>query len=105
MLQKAYGESTLSETRAYEWYSAFKSDRDVVEDLSPSGQPPTSSTEINIAKVKEMVTENRHLSLREIAAEHSVSHESIRITLNDCFGMKRIAARLVPKDHFTRISL
>ena len=24
MLQKAYGESTLSKTRAYEWYSAFK---------------------------------------------------------------------------------
>ena len=25
MLQKAYGESTLSEIRAYEWYNAFKS--------------------------------------------------------------------------------
>ena len=31
MLQKAYGESTLSKTRAYEFYSAFKSGRDVVE--------------------------------------------------------------------------
>ena len=47
MLQKAYDKSTLSKTRAYEWYSAFKSDRDVEEDLS----------------------------LREIAAERSVSHE------------------------------
>ena len=34
MLQKAYCESTLSKTRAYEWYSAFKSGRDAVEDLS-----------------------------------------------------------------------
>ena len=40
-----------------------------------------------------MVTENGHLSLREIAAELSVSHESIHTILNDCFGMK-----LVPKD-------
>ena len=36
-----------------------------------------------------MVTKNSHLSLREIAAELSVSHESIRIILNDCLGMKR----------------
>jgi len=55
-------------TRAYEWYSAFKSGRDVVEDLPRSGRPSTSSTELNIAKVKEMVTENRRLSLKEIAA-------------------------------------
>ena len=59
-LQKAYGESTLSKTRAYEWYSAFKSGRDMVEDLPHSGRPSTSSTGVNIAKEKEMVTENRH---------------------------------------------
>ena len=52
-----------------------------------------------------MVTENCHLSSREIAAELSVSRESIRTILNDCLGMKRVAARLVPKDHFTRLSL
>ena len=62
MLQKAYGEPTLSKIRAHEWYSAFKSDRDVVKDLPRSGRPSKSSTEVNIAKVKEMVTENRHLS-------------------------------------------
>ena len=98
MLQKVYGESTLSKTRAYEWYRAFKSGRDVMEDLPGSGRTSTSSTEVNIAKLMEMVTENRHLSLREIAGELSVSHESIRTISNDCFVMKRVAARLVPKD-------
>ena len=51
-LQKAYGESTLSKTRAFELYSAFKSGRDVVEDLPHSGRPSTSSTEVNITKDK-----------------------------------------------------
>ena len=104
MLQKAYGESSLSKTRAYEWYSAFKSGRDVVKDLPRSARLSTSATEV-IAKMKEMVTENRHLSLREITAKLSVSHESIRTILNDCLGMKRIDARLVPKDHLTKLSL
>ena len=70
-----------------------------MEDLPRFGRPSTSSTEVNIAKVKEMVTENRHLSLREIATELSVSHESIRTILNDCLGIKHVAARLVPKSH------
>ena len=105
MLQKAYGESTLSKARVYEWYSAFKSGRDVVEDLPRCGRPSTTSIEVNMAKVKEIVTENHHLCLREIFAELAVSHESIRTILNDCLSMKRVAARLVPKDHLSRLSL
>ena len=64
-----------------------------MEDLPRFGRPSTPSTEVNIAKGEEMVTtENSHLSLREIAAELYVSHESIRTILNDCLGMKRVAA-------------
>ena len=105
MLEKANGESISSKTRAYEWYSAFKSGRDVVEDLTRSRRPSTSSTEINIAKVKEIVAENRHLSLREIAAEQSVSYDSICTILNDCLDIKRVSTRLDPKDNLTRLSL
>ena len=68
------------------------------EDLPRSSRPSTSSTEVNIAKVQEIVTKNRHLSLRDIAAALSVSHESLRTILNDCFGMKRVAAGLIPKE-------
>ena len=105
MLQKAHGESTLSKTRAHEWYSAFKSRRDFVEDLPRSDQRSTCSTEVNIAKVKEMVTKNHHSSLREIAAELYVSHELTRTILNECLGIKCVSARLVPKDHLTRLPL
>ena len=105
MLQKVYSESTSSKTCAYEWHNAFKSGRDVVEDLPRCGRLIASSTQVNIAIVEEMVTESRHLSLREIAAELYVFRESIHTILNDWLGMKRVAARLVPKDHLTRLSL
>ena len=45
-----------------------------MEDLPRSGRLSPSLTEVNIAKMKEMVTESRYLSSREIAAELSVSH-------------------------------
>ena len=46
-----------------------------------------------------MVTENRHLSLREIAADFSVSHELIRTILNDCLGMK---LKSIPENAFKK---
>jgi hypothetical protein len=82
MLQKACGESTLSKSRAYEWYKASKGGRDVMEVLPRSGRPSTSATEVNIAKVREIVTENTHSTLREIVVELFASHELIRTILN-----------------------
>ena len=50
MLQKAYTESNLSKTRAYEWYGAFISGRDVVEDSSRSGRPSTLQLKLRSIK-------------------------------------------------------
>ena len=69
-----------------------------MEDLPRSDRLSTSSTEVNIAKVKEMVTENRHFKLREITDEISVSHELISTILNDYLGMECVVARLFLKD-------
>lgn len=98
MLQKAYGDQTLTQPWAYKWYKAFKDGRDTVDDLPRSGRPSTSNTEKNVDKIEEMIMENRHLSLREIAQDVNMSHESVRNILVDVLGMRRVAARLVPKD-------
>lgn len=44
MLEKAYSDSVLSKTRAYEWYKAFREGREIVEDMPRSGQPSNSKT-------------------------------------------------------------
>nr|APL98296.1 truncated putative DD34D transposase [Bactrocera tryoni] len=96
MLQKAFGESALSKTRTYEWYRAFKEGRETVEDMPRSGRPSTSVTDDNVEKVKEIVAENSHVSLREIAHKLEMSHESVRTIMHEKLGMQRVAARLVP---------
>lgn len=70
----------------------FGSDRDVIEDLTCSGRPSTSATE-----VKEIVIGNSLSTLRK-SVELSVSHVLIRTILNNHFGIKHVAAQLVPKD-------
>ncbi|KOC58774.1 Putative uncharacterized protein FLJ37770, partial [Habropoda laboriosa] len=96
--QKAYGESCLSKTQTYEWYKAFKEGREEVQDLPRSGRPSTISTDENIEKIKKTVIENRRLSVREVARELEMSHMSVRNILTEVLGMRRVAARLVPKE-------
>lgn len=98
MLQKTYGESCMSKTQAYEWYKAFKEGREVVIDLPRSGRPSTSTNDENIDKIKKLVLKNRRMSLRELAQEVNISFKSVHNIMTDILGMKRVAARLVPKE-------
>ncbi|KAG5333497.1 GVQW3 protein, partial [Acromyrmex heyeri] len=45
MLQKCYGDDTLSKTQ---WYERFKSGREAVEDDARPGRPSTSKTDENV---------------------------------------------------------
>lgn len=65
MLEKAYGDSCLSKTRAYGWYKEFKKGRKDVEDLPRSGRPATASRNENIENIKSTVTDNPNISIRE----------------------------------------
>lgn len=48
MLQKVYGEWTLSKTYASEQYKTFKNGRDKMEDMPRFGGPSTSLNELEI---------------------------------------------------------
>lgn len=98
MLEKSFGDSIMSKSRAFQWYRAFKEGREVVDDLPRPGRPTSSTNEENVEQVKKLVLENRRYSLREMAKELNISHESIRMILCDVLGMRRIASRLVPRD-------
>lgn len=73
MLQKCYGDNSLSKTTTFEWYSRFKSGRESVEDDPHPGRPSTSKTSDNVEKIKSMILENRHLTIRELAEETKIS--------------------------------
>ncbi|XP_037942851.1 protein GVQW3-like [Teleopsis dalmanni] len=92
IVQKAYGDSSMSRTQAYEWYKSFKEGRGVIEDL-----PSTSNTEENVPKIKKIVLEDRRMTEREIARDLNISYGSVHHILRNILGMTRVAARLVPK--------
>ncbi|XP_037946086.1 uncharacterized protein LOC119678365 [Teleopsis dalmanni] len=97
MVQKAYGDSSMSRTQAYKWYKSFKEGREVIKDLPRSGRPSTSNTEENVAKIKKIVLEDRRMTKREIARDLNISNGSVYHILHDILGMRRVGARFVPK--------
>ncbi|XP_037931402.1 protein GVQW3-like [Teleopsis dalmanni] len=97
MVQKAYGDSSMSRTQAYEWYKSFKEGREVIKDLPRSGRPSTSNTEENVAKNKKIVLEDLRMTKNVIALDLNILNGPVHHILHDILDMRRAAARLVPK--------
>ncbi|KAG5328011.1 GVQW3 protein, partial [Acromyrmex charruanus] len=97
MLQKAYGDSSLSKSQVYEWYKLFKEGREIVEDLPRSGRPLTSNTDKNVDKVKKIVLTNRRVSEREIISTLNISNGLVHYILTRALDLRCVQTRLVPK--------
>ena len=63
-----------------------------------SVQPATSRTEENIAKVRQIVRENRQLTVRSIAEQVNVDRETVRQFLTEDLDMRKVCAKMVPKE-------
>ena len=90
MLTKVYGESAMSKTRVYEWYKRFQ---DGCEDFEDDERPRTSTTNENVEKVKEMVMNDRRITIREVADDVGISIGSCNGIFSNVLGMKRVAAK------------
>lgn len=98
MLEKFFGNDALKKTAVYQWHERFILDRESVEDDERSGRPSTSKTDENIDKVKEMLAENRKLTIRELTDDLNISYGSVQDIMVNDLGLRYVAAKLVPKD-------
>lgn len=96
MMQKCFGDGALSQRKTYKWFNRFKDGRE--DDDGRVGRPKTSKTDENVEKIKEMLNENRNLTIREIAEQMNSSYGSVQSILQNDLGLKRVAAKLVPKE-------
>ena len=61
------------------------------------GRPSTSITDENIEAVKKMILYNRRITIRELANDVGISFDLCQTIFMDVLGMKREAAKIVPK--------
>jgi len=87
----------MKKTAVYKWVKRFSEGRESVTDEERSGRPATSRTEENIAKVRQIVRENRRLTVRSIAEQVNIDRETVRKILTEDLDMRKVCARMVPK--------
>ena len=66
MLQKAFGDNAMSQSKTFLWYKRFKDGRTSVDDDECSGRPSTSTTPENIANVREAILADRRQTIHDV---------------------------------------
>ena len=96
MLQAAFGESCQSRSKTFDWYSRFKKRRRFFEDDPRPGRQSTSHTEETVARVREIIRADRHLTIREVAEDVGIAFGTCQKILTEDLQMRRVSAKFVP---------
>jgi len=97
MLQKAFKEQALSCARVFEWFSRFKKGDLSIEDQPHTGRPSSSWKDENITKIREKLNEDLCYTIDELLEVTGVSWSSVQRILTQDLGMRRVAAKFVPR--------
>lgn len=96
MLVQVYGREAVSRKCVYEWFKRFREGKETTEDEPRSGRPSTSRTPEMIEKVRQMLAQDRRLTLRLIAEELGISKDTAHTIIRDDLGKRKICSRFVP---------
>ncbi|KAI6646834.1 Transposase [Oopsacas minuta] len=91
-----FGGQSPTQSNIYKWYRQFRLGHTSLDAESRSGRPITAVTEENIDKVSKLVTEDRQITVTQLAFEVSVSSGTIETILHQHLGLKRVWSKLVP---------
>lgn len=95
---KVHGDSALSRAQVFRWHKEFKEGRESVEDEARSGRPVEMRNDANAQCVCALIHKDRRLTVRMLASELGMNRETVRQILTDDFGMKKLCAKMVPKN-------
>ena len=98
MLVQVYGDNAMKKTAVHKWVKRFSEGRESVTDEERSGRPATSRTEENIAKVRQILRENRRLTVRSIAEQVNIYRETVRKIVTEDLDMRKVCAKMVPNE-------
>ena len=97
MIQQGFGDQSLSRTQVFQWHARFKAGRTSVDNDEHTGRPTSWTTPETIARIQEIIRQDRRRIIRDIAEEVDIGHGTCQRVLMEELGMQRVAAKFVPR--------
>jgi len=96
MLKTAFGEQAMGRSQTFQWFSWFKAGRTPIDDDERSGRSVSSSTPEMIERVRQIVREDRCITIDEVSMLVGISHGTCHKILTEDLKMRRVASKFVP---------
>ena len=100
-LTQDFGGSVPSRATVHKWFKESKKGRQSLEDKSRAGCLHTAVMDKNFTAVRKLITEDPHITYREIEATLEIESTLINTILHKYLQIKKICARWVPNS-FTK---
>ena len=81
----------------FQWYAQFKTGRTSADDGKHTGRPTSCTTPETVARIQELVRQDRRRTIRDIAEEVEVGYGTCQRVLKEELGIHRVAAKFVPR--------
>jgi hypothetical protein len=97
MIQQAFGDQIMSCTQVFQWYVWFKTGHTSVDDDEHTGRPTSCTTPETVAQIQELICQDQHQTIHDIAEEVAIGYETYQQVLTKELGMHHVAAKVVPR--------
>ena len=94
-IQQGFGYQSLSRTQVFEWHVRFKTGRTSVDDDEHTGRPTSCTTPETVARIQELIRQDRYRTIRDIAEEVEVGYGTCQRVLTEKLCMHRVADKFV----------
>lgn len=95
-LTNVFGYEIAGFSTIKKWCSKIDENAFSLSDVAKSGRPSTSHLENNVQKVNNLITNNKHLSTRQIAAELDLNKETVRQILKNDLERRKVCSIWIP---------
>jgi len=97
MIQQAFRDQSLSRAQVFQWHAWFKTGRTSVDDDKHTGRTSSCTTPETVARIQELVRQDRHWTIHNIAEEVGIGYGTGQQVLTEELGMHYVAAIFVPR--------
>lgn len=96
MIQQAFGEKAMTQSKIIEWHKHFREGRISVEDNSRSKLSSTCTLQQKQYKVNDLISSNRRVTVHEVADRLNIPFDS-RQSIPQNLGYRRNVSKFVPR--------